>query len=69
MIGLFLISFGAGLIMFITGLIRSISVKSGLFNHYNDSSYSRRAAKAGLRKHWIITWILFGIAIYAGINL
>ncbi len=69
MIIVFMISFSAGLIMLFTGFVRSAAVHSGMLNCYDSSSYGRKARKARLRKHWLITWILFGIAVYAGLNL
>ena len=69
MIILFMISFGAWLIMLITGFIRSAAVHSGVPDHFNNSRYSRKARKTRLRKHWLITWLLLAIAIYAGLHL
>ena len=69
MIILFMISFGAGLVMMFTGFVRSAAVHSGVLNGFDNSRYARKARKARLRKHWLITWILFAIAIYAGLNL
>ena len=69
MIVLFMISFGAWLIMLFTGFIRSAVVHSNVSNYYDNSRYAKKARKARLRKHWLITWLLLAIAIYAGINL
>ncbi len=64
-----MISFGAWLIMLFTGFTRSAVVHSGIPDQFNNSRYARKARKARLRKHWLITWLLLAIAIYAGLNL
>ena len=69
MIILFMVSFGAWLIMLFMGFTRSAVVHSGIPDQFSSSRYARKARKARLRKHWLITWLLFAIAIYAGLNL
>ena len=64
-----MISFGAWLIMLFTGFVRSAAVHSGASDFFNNSSYARKARRARLRKHWLITWLLLAVAIYAGLNL
>ena len=69
MILVFMISFGAWLVMMFTGFLRSAAVHSGLPNRFNNSAYARKARKTRLRKHWLITWLLLATTIYAGLNL
>ena len=69
MILVFMISFGAWLVMMFLGFLRSATVHSGLPNRFSNSAYARKARKNRLRKHWLITWLLLAIAIYAGLNL
>ena len=69
MIILFMFSFGAGLIMLFTGFVRSAAVHSGVLNTFDNSRTAHRVRKIRLRRHWRITFILFALAIYAGLNL
>lgn len=69
MIILFVISFGAWIIMTFIGFLKSISVHSGIMDYYDNSAYARRARKASLRKHWLITLLMLALACYAGLNL
>ena len=69
MIILFVISFGAGLIMLFTGFIRSAAVHSGALNYFDNIRYAHQVRKIRLRKHWLITLALFALAVYAGLNL
>lgn len=69
MIILFVISFGAGIIMMFTGFVRSATVHSGVLNHFDNNKMAHKVRKIRLRRHWLITLALFAIAIYAGLNL
>lgn len=66
---LFFFSFSAANIMLIETLIRSIAVHSGACDCYDSSRYARMARRIRLRRHWLITLLLFAVACYAGINL
>lgn len=63
MIIIFMISFGAWLFMMLAGFIGSIDYS------FNETSLDRKVRKMRLRRHWIRTWILFAIAMWAGISL
>ena len=69
MIILFVFSFGAGLIMLFTGFIRSAVVHSGVLNAYDNTKLAHKVRRIRLKRHWRITFILFALAIYAGLNL
>lgn len=67
MILLFMFAFGAHLIMLFVGFIRSAIYHSRFYR--SSTRESRMISKIRLRKHWRITWILFALYIYAGLNL
>ena len=68
MILLFMFAFGAHLIMLFCGFILSAAYNSRIYQNGNTRE-SRRISKIRLRRHWRITWILFALYIYAGLNL
>ena len=69
MIILFAICFGAGLVMMFTGFVRSVAVHSGVLSRFDNSALAHRVRKSRLRRHWLITYVLLGIAVYAGMHL
>ena len=69
MIVLFIISFAAANIMLFTGFLRGAAVHSGALDYLDNSATARQVRKIRLRRHWRITFILFAVAIYAGLNL
>ncbi len=68
MIVLFAFAFAGHVFMLLTGLIRSAVFHSRTYNEMN-SRETKMIEKIRLRKHWRITWILFGLYVYAGLNL
>ena len=68
MIVLFAFAFAGHVLMLLTGLVRSAVFHSRTYREMN-SYQTRVIEKIRLRKHWRITWILFGLYVYAGLNL
>lgn len=68
MIVLFVIAYAGHLLMLFTGFLRSAYFHSGIPSGY-QSAYERKISKMRLKKHWRITWLLFGLAVYAGLSL
>ena len=66
---LFFFSFVAAHIMLFASLLKSIAVNSGALNYYDNSRIAHIMRRKSLRKHWLITVLLFAISFYAGINL
>ncbi len=68
MIILFVIGFAGHLFMLFTGLIRSAAYHSRTFQTM-ASQEEKMIRKIRLKRHWRITWILFGLYVYAAMNL
>lgn len=61
-------SFGAAWLMLILGFARSALNSSGIYDDW-DTAYTRRLRKKKIRRHWLITFALFAIAVYASYHL
>ena len=68
MILLFIFAFAGHLFMLFTGFIESAIYHSRTYREYSTRE-DRMIQKIRLRRHWRITWILFALYVYAGINL
>ena len=55
--------------MLFTGFVYSATVHSGVLNAFDNTKLAHRVRKIRLARHWRITFILFALAIYAGLNL
>ena len=68
MIILFIFAFAGHIIMLFTGLLKSACYHSAFFRDHSTLQ-SQRIYQIRLKRHWRITWILFALYIYAGLNL